>query len=148
MSMTPAGASAALVEESSVSSTIAGTYDSRTSLAPVQDQFRADAAFTDAASTRRRTPRRSLIVVLPENHSVPADVVSDHLAASADSEEVAVILACAGQPNGISALQRKIRDLQVLLAPPGTSGEDLREMAMTRAPGDIVTLLNGTLLGG
>jgi hypothetical protein len=89
-----------------------------------------------------------LIVVLPENHVVPTDVVADHLDSSAEPDQIDVILACAGQPNGITALQRRVRDLQVLLAPAGTSREDLRELAMRRAPGDIVTLLNGTLLGG
>ena len=79
---------------------------------------------------------------------VPADAVTRHLSATGDAEAVDVILACAGQPSGIGALQRRVRDLQVLLAPAGTSREDLRELAMTQAPGDIVTLLNGTLLGG
>jgi hypothetical protein len=55
-----------------------------------------------------------------------------------------VILACAGQPASIGGLERSVRDLQVLLAPAGTSTEDLRELAMQRAPGDIVTLLSGT----
>jgi hypothetical protein len=91
----------------------------------------------------RRTPRRSLIVVLPENHVVSPDVVSNSLAAQGDNELVDVILACAGQPHGLGALQRRIRDLQVLLAPAGTSKEDLREFAMSQAPGDIVTLLSG-----
>jgi hypothetical protein len=93
---------------------------------------------------RRRTPRKSLIVVLPENHEVSPDRVTERLPAEGDNEEMDVILACAGQPAGIAALQRRVRDLQVLLAPPGTSTEDLRVLAMNRAPGDIVTLLNGT----
>ena len=33
-----------------------------------------------------------------------------------------------------------------LLAPAGTSAEDLRELAMKQAPGDIVTLLSGCLM--
>ena len=91
----------------------------------------------------RRTPRKSLIVVLPENHVVSPDVVSERLATEGESEAVDVILACAGQPNGLAALQRRVRDLQVLLAPAGTSGEDLRQLAMEQAPGDIVTLVSG-----
>jgi hypothetical protein len=93
---------------------------------------------------RRRTPRRSLIVVLPENHAVSPELVSDRLPAEGDSEVVDVILACAGQPHSLGALQRRVRDIQVLLAPAGTSTEDLRELAMNQALGDIVTLLSGT----
>ena len=92
----------------------------------------------------RRTPRKSLIVVLPENHVVSPDLVAERLSGERDSDEVDVILACAGQPSSIAALQRRVRALQVLLAPAGTSGEDLRELAMNQAPGDIVTLLSGT----
>jgi hypothetical protein len=73
---------------------------------------------------------------------VSADLVSSRLAADGD-ETVDVIVACAGQPHGIGALQRRGRDVQVLLAPAGTSKEDLREFAMSQAPGDIVTLLSG-----
>jgi len=94
-------------------------------------------------SAPRRTPRRSLIVVLPENHVLSPDVVSERLASEEEPENVDVILACAGQPNGIGAIQRRVRDLQVLLAPAGTSGEDLRQLAMEQAPGDIVTLVSG-----
>jgi hypothetical protein len=43
-------------------------------------------------------------------------------------------------------LQRSVRDAQFLLAPAGTSTEDLRELAMRQVPGDIVTLLSGALL--
>jgi hypothetical protein len=92
----------------------------------------------------RRTPRKSLIVVLPDNHVVSTDLVAGLLPAEGDSEEMDVILACAGQPLSIAGLQRSVRDLQVLLAPAGTSTEDLRELAMKQAPGDIVTLLSGT----
>jgi hypothetical protein len=75
---------------------------------------------------------------------VSPDLVTDRLPAEGDDEIVDVILACAGQPLSIAALQRKVRDLQVLLAPAGTSTEDLRELAMKQAPGDIVSLLTGT----
>jgi len=92
----------------------------------------------------RRTPRKSLIVVLPENHVVSPELVAERLSGERDSDPIDVILACAGQPSSIAALQGRVRALQVLLAPAGTSGEDLRELAMNQAPGDIVTLLSGT----
>ena len=105
--------------------------------------FRAevDGIFRQGGS--RRTPRKSLIVVLPENHVVSPDLVAERLSAERE-DQIDVILACAGQPNSIAALQGRVRDLQVLLAPAGTSGEDLRELAMNQAPGDIITLLSGT----
>ena len=37
-------------------------------------------------------------------------------------------------------------DAQFLLAPAGTTTEDLRELAMRQVPGDIVTLLTGALV--
>jgi hypothetical protein len=101
-------------------------------------------ALEQRQSGPRRTPRKSLIVVLPDNHVVSTDLVTRLLPAEGDTEEMDVILACAGQPRSIAALQRSFRDLQVLLAPAGTSTEDLRELAMQQAPGDIVTLLSGT----
>jgi hypothetical protein len=55
-------------------------------------------------------------------------------------------VACAGQPVNLADLQRRVRDAQFLLAPAGTSTEDLRELAMKQAPGDIVSLLNGITL--
>src|SRR4029077_7049647 len=91
----------------------------------------------------RSTQRESLIVVLPENHVVSAELVSERLSFVGDQETVDVIVACPAQPPNLAGLQRKVRDLQVLLAPAGTSTEDLRELAMRRAAGDIVTLLSG-----
>ena len=99
---------------------------------------------TPASPTQRRTPRKSLIIVLPENHFVSPELVTDRLPAEGDNEVVDVILAYAGQPHSTAALHRRVRDLQILLAPAGTSTEDLRELAMNQAPGDIVTLLSGT----
>jgi hypothetical protein len=84
-----------------------------------------------------------MIVVLPDNHAVSAADLARMPAQ--DGEAVDVIVACAGQPGSLTPLQRQVRDLQVLLAPAGTSGEDLRELAMRQAPGDVVTLLCGTL---
>ncbi len=93
----------------------------------------------------RRTPRVSLIVVLPENHVVSPDRLAESLRAHED-QEVDVIVACAGQPTNLSALQRSVGDAQFLLAPAGTSTEDLRELAMRQVPGDIVTLLSGAVM--
>ena len=107
-------------------------------------RFAATTAPFEAPRGPRRTPRKSLIVVLPENHVVSPDLVSDRLPADSSDDVVDVILACAGPPVGITALQRRVRGLQILLAPAGTSTEDLRELAMSQAPGDIVTLLSGS----
>jgi hypothetical protein len=101
-------------------------------------------AATDRREGPRRTPRKSLIVVLPDNHMVSPDHVTERLSESDDADETDVILACAGQPTSLAAFQRRIRDLQILLAPAGTTGEDLRELAMNQAPGDIITLMGGT----
>jgi hypothetical protein len=81
--------------------------------------------------------------VLPENHFVSADQIAGRLPPEGDAEEVDVIVAFAGQPTSVVALDRRVRDFQVVRAPAGTSTEDLRELAMSRAPGDIVTLLCG-----
>jgi hypothetical protein len=92
----------------------------------------------------RRTPRKSLIVVLPDDYVVSTNTVTERMPIASEGEEVDLIVACAGQPHSIAALQRTVRDLQLLLAPAGTSNEDLRELAIERARGDIITLLSGT----
>jgi hypothetical protein len=94
---------------------------------------------------QRRTPRTSLIVVLPDNHVVSPDRLAERLPAEG-AENVDIIVACAGQPVNLADLQRRVRNAQFLLAPAGTSTEDLRELAMKQAPGDIVSLLNGITL--
>src|ERR1041385_7974022 len=94
-------------------------------------------------TTTRRTPRRSVIVVLTENHAIAADLIDDRLPSDADRDQVDVIVACAGQPRGIGSLPARLGDVQVVLAPAGTSGEDLRQLAMQHAAGDIVTLVSG-----
>jgi hypothetical protein len=93
----------------------------------------------------RRTPRVSLIVVLPEHHVVSPDRLAEGLRARGN-QDIDVVVACAGQPTNLTALQRSVGDAQFLLAPAGTSTEDLRELAMRQVPGDIVTLLSGALL--
>jgi len=92
----------------------------------------------------RRTPRVSLIVILPENHVLSADSLAERLPTNHD-DEVDVIVACAGQPIDLTSIHRATRRAQFLVAPAGTSSEDLRELAMRRAPGDIVTLVTGAL---
>jgi hypothetical protein len=57
-----------------------------------------------------------------------------------------MVVACAGQPSNLDELKRTAHDARFLLAPAGTSTEDLREFAMEQTPGDIVTLLNGAQL--
>ena len=89
----------------------------------------------------RRTPRKSLIVVLGESSAIPVDAVTKQLRAVAGAD-VDVIVAYAGQPGNLARLQGQLPDFQVLLAPAGTSTDDLRELAIHHAPGDIVTLVS------
>jgi hypothetical protein len=102
-------------------------------------------AFVERPAETRRTPRVSVVVVLPENHVVSPDALLKRLHRR-DDERIDVLVACAGQPVNLSALQRDVGEAQFLLAPSGTSLEDLREMAMKQATGDIVTLVSGALL--
>jgi hypothetical protein len=105
--------------------------------------FRAPAIYQSAE--RRRTPRKSLILVLPDNHSLALEELAQRLpvASYADAD---VIVAYTAQYTDLNVLQRAVGDAQFLLAPAGTSTADLRELAMKQAPGDIVTLLNGASL--
>ena len=99
--------------------------------------------YADQFPSTRRTPRHSIIVVLPENHVVSPERlerIRDGI-----GQEVDVLIACAGQPTNLNALQRSVRDAQFLLAPAGTSIEVLRELAISQASGDIVRLLSGAL---
>ena len=109
-----------------------------------EDQpVKADDSIAAAPVAKRRpTPRTSLIVVLADNHVVSPDRLAARLPPEG-AEDVDIIVACAGQPVNLADLQRRVRDAQLLLAPAGTSTEDLRELAMKQAPGDIVSLLNG-----
>ncbi len=90
-----------------------------------------------------RKPRVALIVVLPENHVVPADRLAERLRAHGD-QQVDVVVACAGQPTNLAALHQSVGAAHFLLAPAGTTSEDLRELAMRQVSGDIVTLVSGT----
>ena len=116
--------------------------------APIKDYGIASPASECAdVSAPRKTPRVSMVVVLPENHAVMPDKLAEGLRASG-AEEVDVLIACAGQPANLNALQRCVGKAQFLLAPAGTSAADLRELAMSHATGDIVTLLSGAVLHG
>jgi hypothetical protein len=143
MSMFPAEVDAVLFQDPRSFPTVTTRNASEASLVMPHDRLVTSTTVPLKHSGPRRTPRKSLIVVLPENHVVSPDLVADHLSSEKDNDEIDVILACAGQPRSIAAL-RRVRDLQILLAPAGTSGEDLRELAMNQAPGDIVTLMSGT----
>ncbi len=141
----------------------AGNDDSLSSDRPSQPHAFADAIVTEKSDTSdqgipgpraetvkhsaapRCTPRVSLIVVLPENHVVSPQRLAEGLRAHG-GQQIDVVVACAGQPTNLSALQRSVGDAQFILAPAGTSTEDLRELAMRQVPGDIVTLLSGALL--
>lgn len=101
--------------------------------------------FADLPARTRTGPRRSVVLVLSENHSISPDVLVNGLRLRAD-QKIDVLVACAGQPADLSVLQRCIGDAQFLLAPAGTSAEDLREMAMAQVAGDIVTLLTAPLI--
>lgn len=100
----------------------------------------------DSPPLNRTLPRRSVVVVVSETRSISPELLVDGLRIRGD-QHVDVLVACAGQPADLSALQRCVGHAQFLLAPAGTSIEDLREMAMAQAPGDIVTLMTAPLTG-
>jgi hypothetical protein len=101
--------------------------------------------FADLSPQTRTLPRRSVVVVLSESRWISPDFLVNGLRVRGE-QQVDVLVACAGQPADLSALRRCVGDAQFLLAPAGTSVEDLREMAMAQAPGDIVTLLTAPLI--
>ena len=96
-------------------------------------------------SIRRPTPRVSLILVLPEDQVVEPDRLALRLSAERH-EDVDITIACAGQPSNLDALKRTAVTARFLVAPRGTTAEDLRELAMEQTPGDIVTLLDASYL--
>lgn len=96
----------------------------------------------DASHFQRRTPRQSVIVVLPEDHVFEPDSIAERIT---QDDEVEITIACAGKPSNLDALKRTARAARFLLAPSGMSPEDLRELAMEQTPGDIVTLLDPRL---
>lgn len=108
---------------------------------PAPDDSESSSVVAASAPTYR-TPRVALIVVLPENHVVSAAQLAERLRAH-NGRRIDVVVACAGTPTNLAALQQSIGDAQFILAPAGTSVEDLRELAMRQVPGDIVTLVSG-----
>lgn len=90
----------------------------------------------------RHTPRMSLIVILGDNEPFRPERIDQELH-DAPMQERDVIFACAGRPANLMRLSRRVHDAQFVFAPPGTSAEDLRVLAMQRARGDIVTLVDG-----
>jgi hypothetical protein len=99
-------------------------------------------AGADTSASLRRTPRRSVIVVLPDNHVISPEQLAQRVEGAQDVE-VEIIIACAGQPADLPALQRTLRHAQLMLAPAGTTIEELRVLALAQATGDIVTVISG-----
>lgn len=113
-------------------------------MAPVHGEAGSNSEPLDPSLVPRRKPRVSIILVVPENHVVSPDRLAEGLRSHGD-QPVNVVIAYAGEPGNIAAAQQSIGDAQLLLAPPGTTPEDLRELAMRQVPGDIVTLLSADL---
>src|SRR5436305_4381856 len=112
--MSSAGIDAILFQDSLSPQEALGEASPETRFGLLHESDRQEVSEVGSAKRPRRTPRQSLIVVLPENHVVSPDLVSSRLPPG-DKYEVDVILACAGQPHSVTALQRRVRDLQVLL---------------------------------
>jgi hypothetical protein len=112
-------------------------------IGPVGSDESFDAAPAKHGSAPYRAPRFALIVVLPDNHVVSPDRLAERLRAHG-GRNTEMVVVCAGQPTNLAALQQSVGDAQFILAPAGTSIEDLRELAMRQVPGDIVTLVSGT----
>jgi GT2 family glycosyltransferase len=97
-------------------------------------------------SAAKKEPLRSLIVVIPADHAFAPDRIADRLA-DGMKPDLDIIVACAGQPADLAAIHAHLPTAQFLLAPAGTSGEDLRALALAQAAGDIVTLVSGVPAG-
>ena len=93
---------------------------------------------------RRQSPRRSVIIVLSDDSAFSEDALAAH--ALTPASDVDVTVACAGNLSVVGTLRERARDVRVLVAPAGMSGEDLREFAMSQVAGDIVTLFDGAAL--
>lgn len=90
---------------------------------------------------RKKAARKSLIVVIPANHWVAPELIDERMP-EGPTDELEVIVACAGQPAGLGAIQAQLRTAQFLLAPLDTTADELRALALSQAVGDIVSLLN------
>src|SRR5687768_15061632 len=125
------------VNPEAVSGSVMSTFKRERNPDAVDHSAISTSELADSAPSPRRTPRVSLIVVLPEHHVVSPNRLTESLRGPLD-QQVDVLVACAGQPMNLSALQRSVGNAQFLLAPAGTSTEDLRQLAIQQAPGDIV----------
>ena len=114
----------------------------RNALSPHRAADTEGAAEPEPRRQARQTPRMSLIVVVADNESVRIERVQQELGTSPPDDRD-VIFACAGRPANLMRLSRRVHDAQFIFAPPGTSCEDLRELGIRRAHGDIITLVNG-----
>jgi hypothetical protein len=101
--------------------------------------------YSDRAAARRKNPRVSAVVVLTESNVVSSEGLLSGVR-SRVGDDADVVIVCAGYLANLPTLQRCMRDALFLIAPEGTSSEDLREMAMAQARGDIVTLMSDALL--
>ncbi len=95
----------------------------------------------------QRLPFKSLIVVIPASYTITPERIAERIPSGAQGE-IDVIVACAGQPAVLTGIHTHLRNAQFLLAPVGTSVEDLRVLAFAQAAGDIVSLVSGTPAGG
>ena len=91
----------------------------------------------------RHRPKCSLVVVVPEHQPIEPETLAYQLSKRGDDE---VVVVCAGSPENLNALRRSAGDAEFLVAPSGTTTEDLRALGMGRASGDIVTLLNSAMI--
>ena len=96
---------------------------------------------TTRTPERRARPRRSLVLVLPGGQPVSSERLAERLRGFGDDASN-VIVACAGTPGDLGALEAVASNAQFLLAPAETTAEELRELAIQFAPGDLVTLLD------
>jgi hypothetical protein len=96
--------------------------------------------FKAYSGERRRTPRKSVVIVLPSDLPIAASRLADEVPVTS-SDVNDIIVASAGEPAYLTTLRKFLREAEFLVAPAGTSAEDLRELAMSRATGDIVKLV-------
>ena len=94
----------------------------------------------------QRAPLKSLIIAIPAAHSIELDRITAQMPDDPNGA-VEVIVACAGQPADLPAIHTHLTNAQFLLAPLGTSAEELRVLAISQAVGDIVTFVSGVPTG-
>lgn len=102
----------------------------------------------DPARLRRGPSLRpgvSTVVVVADQRPLPIDQLALRLP-RVDADGATLVVAMAAEASEANRLRQLRRDASVIVAPLGTSMEDLRGLAMREAPGDIVTMLDGALL--